>query len=129
MDMKKGTCKCGSKKTTCGQEGKSNTLQEFRQWLEGYMHAIDGAPTKKQWETILERLEQVTRYKNETMVPMPYPVVPVPRRRPWVYREPTIWQSPMITTGSSTDGTGIEIGKTLGTGGGARAKWMQSARV
>jgi hypothetical protein len=36
------------------------TLNEFKAWLDGFSSAIDGAPTEKQWEIIMQKLANVT---------------------------------------------------------------------
>lgn len=35
------------------------TLPELKAWLEGFIEAVDGAPTTEQWERLKDRIKNV----------------------------------------------------------------------
>jgi len=69
-------------------------LQEFKAWFQGYTENINGQPSKKQWDRICKRVEEITDY------PTTYPVF----IRQYPYYQPT-W----YTTGYSHTTTGATL--------------------
>lgn len=55
-------------------------LNEFKAWFEGYTEAMEGAPSKKQWERIKE---QVAAVDGVAITPTSYPVYIDRYVRPW----------------------------------------------
>lgn len=81
------------------------TLQEFKNWFDGFQEGIDGVPNKKQWTRVCERIAEIDGNVTTEIVfrerywwpPLPYP---------W-------WASGTVTAGStgSTSSSGtIQLG-------------------
>jgi hypothetical protein len=86
------------------------TLNEFKAWLDGFNAAINGAPTKVQWETIQKKFSEVQAevVKVTEVVkipeviresyPLPYPVYPT-APKPWWEMPPMVaCGTPVLTT-------------------------------
>lgn len=81
------------------------TAEEFKHWLEGFVRAVDGAPTLEQWKTVCETLRGVR--STEPFVPVipvdPVdPVIPVDPFGP-LRRSPSIpyWGRVWVTSNTS----------------------------
>jgi hypothetical protein len=85
-------------------------LIEFKAWLDGFNAAINGVPTKEQWELIkskFDSLEPETVKITEVIkvpeviresYPVPYPAYPI-NPKPWWETQPLItFGTPILTT-------------------------------
>jgi hypothetical protein len=87
------------------------TLNEFKAWLDGFNAAINGAPTKVQWETIQKKFSEVRAevVKVTEVVkipeviresyPLPYPIYP----------EPLKWWETQIRCGGLTSSDALQL--------------------
>lgn len=74
------------------------TPGEFSAWLDGFSSAIEGRPTKAQWDLIKRKAAEI---ESQPLVVYP-PVYPPPVIQPW-YPTPT-WPS-YPTTSIGSEGT------------------------
>lgn len=89
------------------------TLSEFKAWFEGFTEDMDGAPSKKQFERIKEKVAQITGTPITQTVIREY----YDRYRPW-------WNGPLVTYGG---GGGAAMSRGGGGGSGNEIISMEYA--
>ncbi len=80
-------------------------LNEFKSWLDGFSEAIDGAPTKEQWDrvkSVLKSVHEITLAPVPNMTPSTWPHHPTPRIFPV---SPSPFIDPYYTICTTTTGS------------------------